>query len=535
MHLKKSKLLLIILLIMAFNQTIKAQYISQFREGDSIVAGTGCSQGFYEEYRFKPKDIDSYEHLIEHFGTDRYAVYFVGKPLDKIIPYDAKYIFIKSKNGYSERIDYIVTDGNISYFENTEIIDIDTADIYYVRSDDRIPLFRSKDNVYFRGHLLDKLNADKTYTLNPYSKNRTYYFSDSLVIYCNEVLMENADIKTFNKDKNYLEKRFDGKQYHFEEVANSCDKSHFYMNGKKVTIYPDWHTTKMFPDSIYNHQYITTFISQYEIQDTNKRPPIDFYLETKDFERLTKGKKLNRKTALDLTTEPNLESVKAYEINTYKNKKLVATQYYSQDIEEIDIEDFTKNSCVGDGFHLSLDDFNRIRNEGKPIKYRQLIGMNLEAWQHKIAELKNNPNVITLDTLSYYYTLPNKKGKRYIETIDEYKVEADTAKKIFTEMYKYKGVCILKIDRDGGKKIMGYDIFDISYEEKENITEELIEHLMGKGNYFINKHMVFRYINKKDLITYEVFCTEDAVKNVPKENILFPWQPVLHAVSWQEK
>jgi len=196
----KPKLLLIFFFII-LSGNLNAQGFSQFRQGDSIVSGIGCSEGFSKEYSFKPKDINSYEHLRKDFGKDIFQVYFKGNPLPNINPAKARIVFAKDSiiinKGWNRNCHLFLTDGKITYYDHVLMQSVDIENIFYT-SDNRIPLFRSNNNVYFKGYLLEKLNADKTTVIDPHPNEKINFFTDGKYIYKNEILIKNADIQSFN-------------------------------------------------------------------------------------------------------------------------------------------------------------------------------------------------------------------------------------------------------------------------------------------------------------------------------------------------
>lgn len=197
----KLKFLLLFSLIIV-SITLSAQAISQFRQGDSIVAGMGCSRGFSVEYHFKPKDINSYQHLKNDFGKDIFQVYFQGKALANINPDKAEIIYAKdriSKEAWYRYNNLFLTDGNITYYDDVQMQCVDPQNIFYI-TDNRIPLFRSNNNVYFKGFLLDKLNADKTTVIDSHPNEKINFFTDGKFIYQNEKLIKNADIQSFDRN-----------------------------------------------------------------------------------------------------------------------------------------------------------------------------------------------------------------------------------------------------------------------------------------------------------------------------------------------
>ena len=78
---------------------VHAQVFTQFRQGDSIVAGAGCSMGFYRYYAFKPKDVTTYQHIAGAFGKDKFQAYCAGKPLPGINPKKSRDHFCQGKRG----------------------------------------------------------------------------------------------------------------------------------------------------------------------------------------------------------------------------------------------------------------------------------------------------------------------------------------------------------------------------------------------------------------------------------------------------
>ena len=127
-------------------QNLQAQSVSQFKKEDSIIGGMGCSRGFSEDYRFKPKDINTYKHINVDFGKDIFQVYFKGKPLRFIDPNKTvvKYATDKdSKEAWYRYNNLFVTDGKVTYHKDILMKNVDTSDIHYM-FDNRIIMFIMK-------------------------------------------------------------------------------------------------------------------------------------------------------------------------------------------------------------------------------------------------------------------------------------------------------------------------------------------------------------------------------------------------------
>lgn len=519
-----------ILLLIFTLQNLQAQSSSEFKNGDFIVGGIGCSRGFSEDYRFKPKDINSYQYIAKEYGKDKFQVYYRGSPLPLIEANKTVEIYAKvkdSSNSWYRYNNLFLTDGVFTYYDNTLMKNADTKAIYYV-DDDRIPLFITNKNIYYEGYLLEKLNSEKTIIIDAHPNEKINFFTDGEFVYQNEVWIENADAKSFKRG-GYVAKN----NMNSEDVANSHDNKNYYLNGKKIKLYPNWNETKLFPDSIYNSQYIVTFISEYEIQDLKAKPAIDFYLSPKDFERLTKNKILRRKTELNLETQPHLNEVKGYKINIYKNKSLENTYYYEEELEEFDSKYYTQINVIGDGFHFSKNDFDLIREKGKPIKYLEEEFEDFKTWEKKIAQLKNEKNVIYIDLTSYYYSPINKEGKRFERGIYDYWMDDNETKR--SELSKYEGLFTFQIERKKASALMGKDISNFGYRERQFKKQEFIEALLGKGDFFIHINQDYKYSKDVEFITFEIYCSKDFMKQVPKEYIMNEWQIIRHMINWQEK
>ena len=326
------------LLLLIFQKTV-AQSFSQFRKGDSIVSGMGCSQGFYEDYKFVPKDIISYEHIQDNYGKDLYNVYYNGKPLKDINPNNTTLAYAKkrdSTDGWYSYNNLFITDGHTTYCDGVAMQNVDVKNIYFM-SDGRIPLFRSNNNTYFKGNLL-KLDPKKTRIIDAHPNKKTNFFTDGIFVYKNEILVENANPNSFERSE-YHEKRMVNEKYVYKNIADSQDENNYYNNGKVVKPYPNWKKTLFLPDSIDTKEYMVTFNSDYEKQDINATPPIDFYLSPKNIKELIRNIDLNRKKVLKLKEDITVEE-KSYGITVLKNKKKQSSYYYNEDLEELDIDGF---------------------------------------------------------------------------------------------------------------------------------------------------------------------------------------------------
>ena len=524
----KIKVLIYLLLMLVSIQNIVGQVKTQYRKGDSIITGAGCSQGFYTDYVFKPQDINTYKHIAEDFGKDKFSVYYKGMPLEGLKTNKTTPIYVQSKKneyGYSRRNGLIITDGNISYYNENQIKDLDTASVYYM-FDERVPIFKSNENVYYEGHLLKKLNVNKTTIIDSHPNEKINFFTDGNVVYCNEFLIKGADTKTFKRG-GYKTKIVTGNKYKNIEIADSYDQNYFYKKGERVTPYPGWKKTKIFADSIYNDKFTVAFISSYQKHTINAKPVIDFYLTGKKLEKLTRNIKLFRKKKMRLNEDYYFNEIKGYYIKIYNDKHLIDTYYYAEDLEEFDIGKFTDTDIVGDGFHFSKEDFNLLRSNGKPIKYYKDSMISLEKWKHKISSLKNDPKVIHIDSTSLFYEFYNEK-KRSRE-IYEYKIEND----LLSKMHTYDGIFILKIKREEAKKILGKDIMEYNYYNRKNIND-LIEETVGEGNYFIDVNSSsMKYIKKTTWINLRVYCSFNFMKKVKSEFKASNWQPIIHTINWE--
>lgn len=527
---KLSFLLIILSLLLSRNLT--AQSLSQLKQGDSIIAGAGCSRGFYKDYAFKPKDINSYQHLKSNFGKDKFHVYFKGNVLADIKTDKTEIILAKDSLSQESLHTYnnlFLTDGKTTYYDDVKMQYVDPKNIIYV-TDYRIPLFRSNNKIFYKGYLLDKLNANKISVIDSHPNENINFFTDGQFVYKNEILIKNADVKTFSRNGYVATNRVTGK---LEDVADSRDNKNFYNNGEKIFPYPDWKETKLFPDSTYTKQNTVVFISEYETHEVNTKPVIDFYLSDNDFNQLTKNIMLQRKTELFLEKKPFLNDVKGYTIKVYKNKKLENTYFYEQDLEEWDFEQFTEINIVGDGFQFAKKDFDLIRQKGKPLKYLKEQFEDYKIWQQKIAEFNNNDNVIYVEPTSYYLSGVNKDGKQYKNSIYEYWL--DDNKKIRSNFCSYDGLFTFKIDRKKAAEIMGGDIMRFSDEVTLIKKNKLIETILGKGNYFIHANYNTDHINKIEYLTFDIFCSKNFMQKVLPQYIEHNWQKILHEINWVEK
>ena len=442
----KLRLALIILLV-SFLHNVHAQYYTQFVKGAYVIAGAGCSMGFSKSYTFKPKDASSYKHIVGDFGKDKYQAYYKGQALPYINPAKAKVIFAKKKgkkDGTYYRVESFITDGNKLYYNNVLMVNADAKDLYYVL-DTRTPLFASNNNAYFEGQLLSNFNLAKATIISSMPSEKITFFTDGKHVYRNKTLLPDANPKSF-KIEGYTARKLVNGVYIEEEIADSRDNSSFYFKGKKVTPYPQWKETKLFANNIYNKQYLVTFTSEYRTQDIAAKPAIDFYLPLEDLAHLTRNKVLRRKKQLQLHKTPVLDSVKGYKIQVFKNRVLESAYYYEEDLEELDIDQFTQVSVAGDGFHWSKKDFNLLRQKGIPVKYFDKDLGSRQALKQKIAELDANAKVISHDTYSYCLCSKNVAYKDHKLEVYDYSVSDNRGKP--TQLSAFEGVFGFRMSRN---------------------------------------------------------------------------------------
>ena len=525
--------LTLITLLVSFLQKAHAQSFTQFVKGDSIVAGAGCSMGFSSDYTFKPKDASSYKHIVGNFGKDKYQAYYKGQALPHINPAKAKVIFAKKKgekDGTYYRVESFITDGKKLYYNNTLMENADINDLYYV-FDTQTPLFASNDNAYFEGHLLSNFNLAKATLLSSSFRGEIVFFTDDKHVYRNDVLLPDADVKSFKIEEYIIRKLVDG-AYVKEAIADSRDNSSLYFKGKKVTPYPEWKEIRLFPDSIYNKQYLVTFTSEYQTQDIAAKPAIDFYLTFEDFARLTKDKMLNRKKELKLYKTPALDSVKGYKIQVFKNRTLESTYYYEEDLEELDIDQFTQVGVAGDGFHWSKGDFNLLRQQGIPIHYFDKDLRDQQALKQKMAELDASAKVISHDTYSYCLCSKNVEYKDHKLQVYDYLVSDNEGNP--TQLSAFEGVFGFRMKRSSITKLLGVDLGTLMNDKEQAARNKLVNTLFSKGVFYAETSGGYEYIQGDVWSTFDIYCSEAFMAQVPEQYVRNKWQPIRHVISWQE-
>lgn len=519
--------------LLIFYINLKAQSITQFRQRDSIVTGSGCSRGFYKDYTFKPKDIESYKHIEANFGKDRFHVYFTGKALSLINPDKLEMIYARDSDAnesYKSYNNLFLTDGKFTYYNNVLVKNIDVKNIFYI-ADNRIPIFKSNNNIYFEGHLLDKLNANKTVVIDAHPNEKTNFFTDGKNIYNNEKLIENVDVKSFKPYDGYNEKNLiTGIQ---ETTADSHDDKNFYLNGKKIKLYPDWKKLKLFQDSLYDDKHMVTFTSRYQTHDVNAKNVINFYLSKDDFLQFTKNIILKRKTTYSLEKDAFLEDLKGYEINVYTNNKIQTTYYFAQDLEELDIKNFTQINVIGDGFHFNKKDFNQIRQKGKPIKYLEYTLNDYKSWTNKIDELNKNTDLIYHNSYSYYLATNEKNGKQK-EIICKFLFENSNKPNKFPD---FEGMFTFKITKQEIAEMLKKDINDFTRSniEVELKKKKIIASIYGNDNYYVEKNYNTIYDGKEEFIIFDIYCSEDFIQKTLKKYVQNNWEKLRYKINTAEK
>ena len=535
-------------LTVGFLQAARAQTFTQFRQGDSIVAGAGCSTGFSRYYAFKPRDASSYQHIAGNFGKDKFQAYGAGRRLPRIDPLKATVAFARQKDGkenFFQGDAPFLTDGQNVYYASTFMPGADAKDLVFV-FDGRIPLFASHGQVYFEGHLLTGFNRAAASLIDDESHGRTVFFTDGQHVYRNETLLADVDVKSFGRDGYTARKLVDGK-YVTEEIADSRDKNSFYFKGRKATPYPDWKATPFFPDSLYDGSYLVTFTSQDEVQDEKATPPVDFYLTPQDFEQLTKNKILPRKQELRLDVLPSAKGiitdddrstarempVKTYQIQVFKDQEVVSVLYYEEELEELDIKGFTRIGVAGDGFHLAKKDFDRLRQRGKPVRYRHEDIETAAAARQKIVALGKSSAVITYDRYSYCNCNRNKQDKDYQMQVYAYQLEDNQGHP--TRSANFEGLFTLRVNRKKAATLIGGDLMTYINQEESAKKNELVTKLLGKGIFYADQDGVSEYIDGEEWLTFDVYCTKEFAGRVAAQFIQNEWHPIKHIVSWQER
>lgn len=525
--------LTLIILLISILQNAHAQSFTQFVEGDSIVAGAGCSMGFYRDYTFKPKDASSYKHIVGNFGKDKYQAYYKGQALPYIKPAKAKVIYAKEKGGGDDtfyRVESFITDGKKLYYNNTLMENADINDLYYV-FDTPTPLFASNDNAYLGGHLLSNFNLAKATMLSSSFRGEIVFFTDDKHVYRNEVLLPDADPKSFELEGYTARKLVDG-AYVAEAIADSRDNRSFYFKGKKVTPYPEWKETRLFPDSIYNKHYLVTFTSEYQTQDIAVKPAIDFYLTPEDFAHLTKNKTLRRKKELQLNKTPVLDSVKGYKIQVFKDRLLESTYYYEEDLEELDIDHFTEVSVAGDGFHWSKEDFNLLRQHGIPVNYFDKDSGSRQALKQKIVELDASAKLISHDTYSYCLCSKNAEYKDHKLQVYDYSVSDNQGNSI--QLSAFEGVFRFKMKRNSITKLLGVDLGALINEKQQSEKNKLVTTLFSRGVFYADQDAGSDFIQGEEWSMFDIYCSKEFMAQVPAQYVQDKWQPIRHLISWQE-